>query len=228
MNARSPKRIVAPARRGISLMEVLISAFIMAVGLLGVAALLPVGHHEASKGMLADRAAEIGRMAFRDFQIRGYDPANYPANHSDSDAGPGVYRQTFRCADDDRFTYTVWARREPYDRKPDDSADKQLNSNLDKIEEVVTVMADDNLERARMKYFPLNFVDAQQRMESDYDYYDVDNSKMRVVVFVFHTVDTNKAEFNPQTPAEGAPENRPVAVFEKIMPVEGTTSSWRS
>jgi hypothetical protein len=219
MNARSPKRIVAPARRGISLMEVLISAFIMAVGLLGVAALLPVGHHEASKGMLADRAAEIGRMAFRDFQIRGYDPAD-PIDNPDGSSS-GIYRKTFRCADDDRFTYTVWARREPYDVGT-------LKSNLDKIDDVVSVMADDNLERARMRYFPLNFVDPQQRMEADHDYYDVDNSKMRVVVFVFHTVDTNKAEFNPQNPAECAPENRPVAVFEKIMPVEGTTSSWRS
>ena len=205
---------MAPARRGISLMEVLISAFIMAVGLLGVAALLPVGHHEASKGMLADRAAEIGRMAFRDFQIRGYDPANY------SDAGAGVYRRIFRCADDDRFTYTVWARREPYDVGT-------LKSNLDKIDDVVSVMADDNLERARMRYFPLNFVDPQQRMEADHDYYDVDHSKMRVVVFVFHTVDTNKKQFNPQNPAACAPENRPVAVFEKIMPVEGA-SMWKA
>lgn len=204
-------------------MEVLISAFIMSVGLLGVAALLPVGHHEANKGMIADRAAEIGRQAFRDFQIRGYDPADF------DDDGDGVYKKMFRSPDDDRFTYMVWARREPFNKAPnvdrDGGEDKRLNSNLEKVQDVVNVM-NSNHKIARVKYFPLNYVEPQLRMEVDETYADVDNSKMRVVVFVFRSVDTRKKQFNPTDPAECAPENRPVAVFEKIMPVEGPSNWW--
>ena len=58
-------------RRGISLIEVLISIFVMAVGLLGVLSLMPLAHHEANRGMIEDRKGQVGRAALRDFRVRG-------------------------------------------------------------------------------------------------------------------------------------------------------------
>lgn len=55
---------------GVTLMEVLISIFILAVGLLGVAALLPVGGSEVAAGVQADRAAAIGAAAMREIRVR--------------------------------------------------------------------------------------------------------------------------------------------------------------
>ena len=77
------------ARRGVSLMEVLISIFVILFGMLGVAALLPVGRFEMSMCLRADRAGNAGRAALREAQVRGmtnpyqwiawYDGANpYP------------------------------------------------------------------------------------------------------------------------------------------------------
>ena len=59
-------------RRGISLLEVLISMFVLAVGLMGVAALIPAGQHEIVEAAKLDNAAMLGRAAFRDMQVRGY------------------------------------------------------------------------------------------------------------------------------------------------------------
>jgi len=73
IQARSASEWVdAPRRcRGISLIEVLMSIFIVSIGLLGVLSLVPVGHLEAQKGSAADRASVIGEYAMRDFRIRG-------------------------------------------------------------------------------------------------------------------------------------------------------------
>jgi len=59
-------------RRGISLMEVLISMFVLTVGLLGVAALIPAGRHEIVEAAKLDNASMVGRAAFRDMQVRGF------------------------------------------------------------------------------------------------------------------------------------------------------------
>jgi hypothetical protein len=53
-------------------MEVLISMFVLAVGLLGVAALIPAGRHEIVEATKLETSAMVGRNAFRDLQIRGY------------------------------------------------------------------------------------------------------------------------------------------------------------
>lgn len=58
------------ARRGISLLEVLISMFVLTVGILGVAALIPLGRFETSRANRADRASAVGRAAFREFAVR--------------------------------------------------------------------------------------------------------------------------------------------------------------
>jgi hypothetical protein len=53
------------------LLEVLISIFVLAVGLLSVAALIPAGRHEIAQGSRLEYASMIGRSAFRDLKIRG-------------------------------------------------------------------------------------------------------------------------------------------------------------
>jgi len=56
-------------RRGISLLEVLISVFVILVGLLGVIALIPVGHRSTMKALEHDRAAALGRMAMHHVKV---------------------------------------------------------------------------------------------------------------------------------------------------------------
>jgi hypothetical protein len=69
-------------RRGISLLEVLISMFVLAVGLLGVAALIPAGHHEIAQGSRLEYASMIGRSAFRDLKVRGMlTPGNWDGTY---------------------------------------------------------------------------------------------------------------------------------------------------
>ena len=58
-------------RAGISLMEVLISIFIMAVGMVSIASLLPVGGIQVQKANVEEQKAMLGLNAQREFQIRG-------------------------------------------------------------------------------------------------------------------------------------------------------------
>jgi len=67
---RSAGRSVA-ARRGISLLEVLISMFVLLVGLVGVAALIPAGRKEMLEGGKSDRAAALATGALHDLKVRG-------------------------------------------------------------------------------------------------------------------------------------------------------------
>jgi hypothetical protein len=52
-------------------MEVLISIFVAAVGLLGLAALIPVGRYNVLEASKNDRAASVARAAFREIKTRG-------------------------------------------------------------------------------------------------------------------------------------------------------------
>lgn len=63
------------ARRGISLLEVLITIFVLTAGLLGIAALVPVGFVLNSHATRADRSAACGRAAMREIETR--DMLNY-------------------------------------------------------------------------------------------------------------------------------------------------------
>ena len=61
-----------------TLMEVLISAFILSVGLLGLAALLPVGRVTVGEAIKADRAGTCGRSAMHEVKVRRMlDPATW-------------------------------------------------------------------------------------------------------------------------------------------------------
>lgn len=64
---RSPRR---STRRGLSLTEVLIATFVMAVGLLSLASLIPVGMHEVAMANRAQNASHVGRQAWREIKVR--------------------------------------------------------------------------------------------------------------------------------------------------------------
>ena len=66
--------IVLNSRRrwGVTLLEVLVSMGVMSVGLLGVAALIPLGRMELTEATKLDNAATICRWAFRDLTVHGY------------------------------------------------------------------------------------------------------------------------------------------------------------
>ena len=61
-----PKR----ARQAISLLEVLISIGVIALGIFGVAALIPVAQFKLEQGLTADRQAAAGQRAVAEFRIR--------------------------------------------------------------------------------------------------------------------------------------------------------------
>ena len=69
-------------RRGISLLEVLISMFVLLIGLVGVGAMIPAGKFEILQGVKIDYASMLGRAAFRDLKTRGYLNPNDPVNTS--------------------------------------------------------------------------------------------------------------------------------------------------
>jgi type II secretory pathway pseudopilin PulG len=67
-------------RAAFSLLEVLISVFIILIGLCGVAALLPIGRVEIAESIKADRAAACGRAALREIKARRMlDPTQQPS-----------------------------------------------------------------------------------------------------------------------------------------------------
>ncbi len=57
-------------RRGVSLLEVLASIGVLSIGLLGLAALLPIGRYTLAEATKADRAGQCGRAALRDITVR--------------------------------------------------------------------------------------------------------------------------------------------------------------
>ena len=71
------RRIRPGTRRGISLTEVLIATFVAVLGVVALAALVPVGIHEVNVAARADMTAMVGRNAWRDIKVRdwlrGYD-----------------------------------------------------------------------------------------------------------------------------------------------------------
>lgn len=58
-------------RRGVTLMEVLISIAVVAVGLLGVASLIPIGTFAVTETAKSDRSAALGRAAMHEVRVRG-------------------------------------------------------------------------------------------------------------------------------------------------------------
>lgn len=72
-------------RRAITLLEVLVSIFILTIGVLGVAALLPIGKLALMKTEIADRTGACGRAALREVKIRRMlDPNMWSAPNTNS------------------------------------------------------------------------------------------------------------------------------------------------
>ncbi|MCA9246527.1 MAG: prepilin-type N-terminal cleavage/methylation domain-containing protein [Planctomycetales bacterium] len=68
---RIPNRSSRRSRAGLSLLEVLVSMFILLFGLLGVAAMFPAGKYHVRKANLYDSASAAGQAAFNDLMVRG-------------------------------------------------------------------------------------------------------------------------------------------------------------
>lgn len=65
-------------KRGISLMEVLISIGIMAIGMVSIASLLPVGGRQVQRATTEERKAELGLNVVQEFKVKGFsDPTNW-------------------------------------------------------------------------------------------------------------------------------------------------------
>ncbi len=64
-------------RAAVTLLEVLISIFVLAVGLLSVAALLPVASFQAARAMTDQRTATLGEQIVRDFKARNLARTDY-------------------------------------------------------------------------------------------------------------------------------------------------------
>ena len=76
-------------RRGISLLEVLVSIGVLSVGLLGVLALMPAASNQAKIGAQEDAAAILARRAFREMNVRWY--GRSVALNSPAPAFPSFY-----------------------------------------------------------------------------------------------------------------------------------------
>jgi type II secretory pathway pseudopilin PulG len=60
------------ARRGITLLEVLVSIGVLSIGMLGAATMLPLAKYYSAEASKYDRASTLGAQAYHDMQIRGY------------------------------------------------------------------------------------------------------------------------------------------------------------
>ncbi len=65
-------------RRGITLLEVLISMFVLLIGLLGVGAMIPAGRYVAMQGTKLATSTMVGQSAMHELQVRDcFNPANW-------------------------------------------------------------------------------------------------------------------------------------------------------
>ncbi len=59
-----------PSRRGVSLLEVLISIGVLAIGLLSILMIIPLGQMTIAESVKADRAGACGRAVMRDIKVK--------------------------------------------------------------------------------------------------------------------------------------------------------------
>jgi len=75
-------------RRGVTLIELMFACGIVLVGLLGVAALIPLAGWEIDRGLTADRMSVTGRNAVQEFDIRSMRRADMYVNPDGSPFNP--------------------------------------------------------------------------------------------------------------------------------------------
>lgn len=97
-------------RRGVSLLEVLISIFVLSFGLMGVAALIPLGRYALVETGKADRSAACGRAGMRDVKVqRMLDPARW---WNPAPVATGLQNDTGTTfANPSGYTTTQWPNR---------------------------------------------------------------------------------------------------------------------
>lgn len=102
------QRLLVPNRRaGVSLLEVLVSIGILTVGLLGVAAMIPLAQVDIVRATRADRAASIGRSAIRDAKVRGILNPRVWARY-DTGSGNFIPLPTITANGTDYFLYRTY------------------------------------------------------------------------------------------------------------------------
>lgn len=99
-------------RRGISLLEVLISMFVLLFGLMGVAAIFPVGNHYATQGEKYDRDVALVDAAFAEMKARGVLQPKHWLYASDPTGGtavgdPVISQYTTGAFVEDRFAMPI-------------------------------------------------------------------------------------------------------------------------
>ena len=121
-----PSAFRLPPFAGMTLLEILAAIGVMSIGLLGLAALLPIGRYTIAEATKADRAGQCGRAAMRDIVVRRmldyhnwydpvqnkyvYDPAyNGSRPWFDRDGNPTMYLPTSFLIDPLGATYNVAA-----------------------------------------------------------------------------------------------------------------------
>jgi hypothetical protein len=72
MARRLPATCHTSRRRGISLLEIMISIGVVGIGLLGVASMIPLAHHKAAQGVREERKSLFGKRAYREFFIQEF------------------------------------------------------------------------------------------------------------------------------------------------------------
>ena len=95
-----------PSRPALTLLEVLIAMFVLAIGLLGVASLLPVGQFQVRQGSDDLRAAELAEQAFGAMETFGViDPTRWMTA---ADYGSSIYNKFFDAVDPSNETRMAW------------------------------------------------------------------------------------------------------------------------
>lgn len=173
LSVMSPVRADAvdgAVRRGISLLEVLISMFVLLLGLLGVASLVPAGKVQILIASQADRSSAVGRVAVQDVKVDGMVDAdqwlNYAGHHFNGDPNAPVvwYRHNAWVDPDLRF---LFGQNEVSLRNPTDA----MNSIV--IDPLFLARHDTDLSNAndmslRLRDFPITYDnDPQQVGEID-------------------------------------------------------------
>jgi hypothetical protein len=79
------------SRRGLSLLEILISIFVLAVGLLGVISIVPLGQMTIAEGQKFDRAGACGRAVMRNIKVKRLLDFRSWVWEPGTDGNPGIW-----------------------------------------------------------------------------------------------------------------------------------------
>ena len=96
-----------PGHRGVTLVELMFAIGILLVGLLGVAALIPLAGYEMDRGLTADRMSVTGRNAVQEFDIRSMRRKDMHVNWDGTPFRPEVQPLDLFPADQRSFSFCI-------------------------------------------------------------------------------------------------------------------------